>query len=171
MFLVTGTMAREPSRARLPRAQPSTDDVTVARSGITARRERSHVRAPPSERNGANSSSKRPSSSIMLNSHFRSKHAHVSAARGGVDSMLLDEAVELRDQCSQWISDSFLKDFKGHLTKSDMEYFQNGISDARKVRIAFYVCHYSFYCSHTYVIHCHICLRARCEVIAFFEIC
>ena len=51
-----------------------------------------------------------------------------------MDSMLLQEAVELTGQCSQGILEAPLRDFKGLLTTSDLEYFQNGISDARKVR-------------------------------------
>ena len=51
--------------------------------------------------------------------------------------MLLSEAVELRGQCSQEILDAPLRDFKGLLTTSNLEYFQNGISDVWKVRYAF----------------------------------
>ena len=47
--------------------------------------------------------------------------------------MLLAEAAELRDQCSRGILETSLRDFKGLLTTSDLEHFQNGIGDARKV--------------------------------------
>ena len=50
--------------------------------------------------------------------------------------MLLAEAAELRDQCSRGILGTSLRDFKGLLTASDLEHFQNGIGDARKVRYA-----------------------------------
>ena len=50
-----------------------------------------------------------------------------------MDSMLLAEAAELSGQCSEGILETSLRDFKGLLTTSDLEYFQNGISDARKV--------------------------------------
>ena len=48
--------------------------------------------------------------------------------------MLLAEAAELRDQCSQGILETSMRDFKGLLTTSDLEHFQKEISDARKVR-------------------------------------
>ena len=50
-----------------------------------------------------------------------------------LDSMLLAEAAELRDQCSRGILETSLRDFKCLLTTSDLEHFQNGIGDARKV--------------------------------------
>lgn len=50
-----------------------------------------------------------------------------------MESMLLAEAAELRDRCSQGILETSLRDFKSLLTVSDLEHFQSGIGDARKV--------------------------------------
>ena len=50
-----------------------------------------------------------------------------------MDSMLLAEAAELRGQCSQGIFETPLGDFNGLLMTSDLDYFQNGVRNARKV--------------------------------------
>ena len=125
-------MVRDRSRARVPRVALTAEAVVAAHSRVEAHRGESSVHA----RNEAVSSNKRPSSSISLGSPSGLKRAHTSAAPDGMDSMLLVEVAELRGQCSQGILETSLRDFKGLLRTSDLEYFQNGISDARKVRPA-----------------------------------
>ena len=123
-------MARDRSHVRVPRVQPTAEAVVAACSRVEGRRGGSFVRT----RNEVNSSNKRLSSSVSLSSPSCQKHADTSATKDGIDSMLLAEAAELRGQCPQGILKAPLRDFKGLLTTSDIEYFQNGISDARKVR-------------------------------------
>ena len=113
----------------MPKTTPTDDATTVARPPAEVRRGGS----PSWARNEAISSNKRPSSSASLGSPSGHKRTHTSTVSDSLDSMLLAEAAELRDQCSRGILETSLRDFKGLLTTSDLEHFQNGIGDARKV--------------------------------------
>ena len=165
---MTGTMARDRSRAEVPRAQPTIEAVVAAHSRVEARRRGSLVRT----QNKANSSNKRPSSSISLSSHSCQKLAHTSAANDGMDSMLLAEAAELRGQCSQGILEAPLRYFKGLLTTSDMEYFQNSISNARKVRlVSWFMYDFHAYYDCARAIHSCRCLHAKSGATVFSGTC
>ena len=120
---------RHRPRTQAPRVAPDVEAVIAAQPQAEAR----HGGLPTRARAEANSSNKRPSSTILPGSSSGHKRAHTSATSDGMESMLLAEAAELRDRCSQGILETSLRDFKSLLTVSDLEHFQSGIGDARKV--------------------------------------
>ena len=120
---------RHRPRRHVPAAAPIAEATIAACPRVEARRRGS----PPQAGNEAISSNKRSSPSIPFGPPSGHKRAHTSAVPNGMDSMLLAEAAELRDRCSQGILETSLRDFKSLLTVSDLEYFQSGIGDARKV--------------------------------------